>query len=79
MKLFWFASPAFLRGKQNMHSRLHVRRPTRTNQPPSLLSTQTFSSKVSCPTWPLSTSRLIDPGLPNLTTKSDRVSTLLGD
>jgi hypothetical protein len=79
MKLFWFAFPAFLHGKQNMHSRLHVRPPTHTNQPSSVLSTQTFGSKVSCPTWLSSTSCLIDPGLPNLTLKSDRVSTLLSD
>jgi len=50
MILFWFAFPALLRGKQHMHSRLHVRRPTRTNQPSSVLSTQTIGSKVSGPT-----------------------------
>ncbi len=37
MKLFWLAFPAFLPGNRHMHSRLHVRRPTDTNQLSSIL------------------------------------------
>ena len=49
MKLSRFASPTFLLGKQHMHSRLHVRRPTFTSPYSSILTTHSFRLKVSNP------------------------------
>ncbi len=79
MKLFWLAFPAFLPGNRHMHSRLHVRRPTHTNQLSSFLL-PIHSPKSLQPNSSVGRLRnLADLGLSNPATKSSGTCTLSGD
>ena len=67
MKLFWLAFPAFLPGNRHMHSRLHVRPPTDTNQLLSILlpnhSSQESPAQLVCTTTSqLGRSRFVESG-----------------